>query len=170
MRASAAIVLAACLLVTALPAGAADPPAHAMQRMLDRIEIQELVARYVTALDTRDPDLYENVFTEDAVFEVSGRVHRGRKEIRQIIIGLQKGIEERKAKGEPVNDLYHTFTNTSIEFVSDVEAIHHAYYQTIRVGPDKKVAIGTIGRYDDVMVKQNGRWYIRTRKAVNFTR
>jgi uncharacterized protein (TIGR02246 family) len=138
--------------------------------MLDRIEIQELVSRYVTALDTRNPDLYEGVFTEDAVFEVSGKVHHGRKEIREIIIGLRKGIEARKAKGEPINDLYHTFTNTNIDFVSDVEATHHAYYQTIRIGPDKKVIIGTMGRYDDVMVKQGGRWFIKTRKAVNFTR
>jgi uncharacterized protein (TIGR02246 family) len=170
MRASGLLVLAASLLATTVPALAADPPANAVQRLIDRAEIQELVARYVRALDTRDPDLYENVFAEDAVFEVSGRVHHGRKEIRQIVLGLRKSLEERKAKGEPINDLYHTFTNPNIEFVSDSEAIHHAYYQTIRIGPDKKVVIGTMGRYDDVMVKQNGRWFIKTRKAVNFTR
>jgi len=36
----------------------------------DRGEIESLVARYVTALDTLDADTYANVFTEDAELKV----------------------------------------------------------------------------------------------------
>jgi 3-phenylpropionate/cinnamic acid dioxygenase small subunit len=36
---------------------------------LDAVEIQQLLARYARALDTRDWELYRSVFTEDAFID-----------------------------------------------------------------------------------------------------
>ncbi|MGY8803024.1 MAG: nuclear transport factor 2 family protein, partial [bacterium] len=38
----------------------------AFQELLDRREIDDLLIRYATAVDTKDWDLWETCFTEDA--------------------------------------------------------------------------------------------------------
>jgi uncharacterized protein (TIGR02246 family) len=142
----------------------------AVQALLDRAAIQNLLVRYVSALDTRDADAYAQVFSEDAEFEVGGTLYRGRAEIRGIVTRLAEGRRAREANAEPVVDLYHTLTNTAIELIDDDEARHESYYQTVRVAPGERVVIGTMGRYEDMLVKRDGQWFIRSRKAVNFTR
>ena len=39
------------------------------QDVADRIEIDDLITRYATAVDTKDWDLYRTVFTDDAVID-----------------------------------------------------------------------------------------------------
>lgn len=148
-------------------AGAAD---DAMQELQDRAAIQALVVRYVTALDTLDADAYAAVFAEDAEFEVGGSSYEGRAQIRGIVTRLLESRAAREAEGRPAASLYHVMTNTAIEIVDEDEARHQSYYQTVRARPGAEVVIGTMGRYEDVLVKRNGEWLIKSRKAVNFTR
>ena len=42
-----------------------------LQEIADRIEIDDLLTRYATALDTKDWDLYANCFTPDASIDYS---------------------------------------------------------------------------------------------------
>ena len=66
MRISGVVACAALVFAGAGTAVAAeDNQAAAIQQLLDKAEIEALVARYVTALDTLDADAYEGVFTED---------------------------------------------------------------------------------------------------------
>ena len=139
-----------------------------LQVLKDRAEIEELVARYVTALDTRDADAYASVFTEDAVYEVTGTVYRGRAEIRGIVEDLIAGRERNEAAGTPSVSLYHVMSNTSIEIVDDDEARHTSYAQTVRQAENGQFVIGFMGRYEDVIVKRDGRWQILSRKLVAF--
>lgn len=69
----------------------------ALQKLADRAEIEELVARYVTALDTLDADAYASVFAENGQF-----------------------------------------------------------------------IVGFMGRYEDGLVKRDGRWFIQSRKLASF--
>ena len=39
------------------------------EEIADRIEIDDLITRYATAVDTKDWDLYRTVFTDDAVID-----------------------------------------------------------------------------------------------------
>src|SRR6188508_2224218 len=84
-RISAVMNVVAAMAILAGASGAAADDA-AVQKLLDRAEIQELVTRYVTSLDTRDADMYAGVFTEDGVYELPGNVvHHGRAAIRKIV-------------------------------------------------------------------------------------
>lgn len=158
-------------LAVGLLAAAAAASSYAQQRdaatAQDYTEIQNLVARYARALDTRDPDLYAGVFTEDAVFDVAGDVRHGRGEIRAIIEGLQQSRAARDS-GAPSRELYHVVVNSEIDIVSETRAHHRAYWQTVTVAPDGAIAIGAMGIYDDQLVKQNGQWLIANRKLTNF--
>ena len=70
------------------------------QEIADRIEIDDLITRYATAVDTKDWDLYRTVFTDDAVIDYTsaggirafnldpGFVVTERMETAQAAIGL----------------------------------------------------------------------------------
>jgi uncharacterized protein (TIGR02246 family) len=162
MRTSAVI-----LAIAIASAEAADDAA--IEKLLDRAEIEALVARYVTGLDTLDADLYAGVFAEDAVFELPGGVvHRGRAAIRKIVTDLQDSRARNQAAGTPSPSLYHVMANTSIEVIDDTNARHQSYAQTVRAAEGGQFVVGFMGRYEDVLVKRDGRWYIQSRKLVSF--
>lgn len=148
-------------------AQAADE-ASLLQQVADRAEIQEVAYRYIMALDTRDPDMYLSVFTEDAEYDVEGTIYRGHEELRGIVTGLQSSRDAAIAAGRPVVDLYHSNLNPVIELVSATEARYYAYWQTLRKGDDNAMRIGGMGRIEDTMVKTNGKWRIRKRVLTNF--
>jgi 3-phenylpropionate/cinnamic acid dioxygenase small subunit len=163
-RATAAgLLLVAFTLGT--PAFAEDA---ALQKLLDRAEIEALVARYVTALDTRDADAYAGVFAEDAAFELPGAVHRGRAEIRKIVTDLKESRARNDAAGKPSPSLYHVMSNTSIEIVDATHARHQSYAQTVRAAENGQFIVGFMGRYEDELVKRDGRWLIQSRRLVSF--
>ena len=139
------------------------------QRLQDKLDIQALIVRYGTALDTLDPDAYAGVFTTNAELDVAGNVRKGRQQIREIVTGLQRNRDENKAKGSPSAALYHVISNTTIEIDKNDEARHRSYWQTVRVGPNNQVTVGAIGQYEDVIVKSAGQWLIRSRKITPFT-
>ena len=155
------------LAVAAASAAAADDAA--VQELLDRAEIETLVTNYVKGLDTLDADLYAGVFAEDAVFELPGGVvHRGRAAIRKIVTDLQESRARNQAAGTPSPSLYHVMANTSIEVVDATHARHQSYAQTVRAAEGGQFVVGFMGRYEDVLVKRDGRWYIQSRKLVSF--
>jgi uncharacterized protein (TIGR02246 family) len=139
----------------------------AVQRSLDHAAINNLIARYVRALDTRDADLYAGVFTEDAVFDVNGDVRNGRDEIRAIVVGLQQSRAS-QPEGAPRTELYHAVINSEIDIIDADSAHHRGYWQTISVAPDGAIRIGAMGIYDDQLVKVEGQWLIANRKLTNF--
>jgi len=141
-----------------------------LRKLQDRVEIEALVARYVTALDTLDADAYANVFAEDAVFDVTGTVYQGRAAIRKIVTDLQASRARNEAEGIVPAALYHVMSNTSIELVDDDEARHTSYAQTVRAADNGQFVVGFMGRYEDVIVRRDGRWQILSRKLVSFVR
>jgi uncharacterized protein (TIGR02246 family) len=147
---------------------AAEDADAALQKLLDRAEIESLVARYVTALDTLDADAYEGVFTEDGVYDVTGMVYAGRPAIRKIVTDLQTSRARNEAAGTPSPRLYHVMANSSIEILDATHARHQSYAQTVRAADDGRFVVGFMGRYEDVLVKVDGRWLIQVRKLVSF--
>ncbi len=167
MNTRTSAVMYAALIAVASPAVADD--ASVQQQLLDRAEIEELIARYVTALDTRDADMYAGVFAEDGVYELPGNVvHRGRAAIAKIVTDLQASRARNDAEGKPSPSLYHVMANASIELVDATHARHQCYAQTVRAAEGGQFIVGFMGRYEDELVKRDGRWYIQSRKLVSF--
>lgn len=163
-----AVACALFLTIGASAAVAAEDPAAALQRLLDKAEIEALVVRYVTALDTLDADAYEGVFTEDGEYDVTGTVYKGRAAIRKIVTDLQASRARNQAAGTPSPQLYHVMSNSSVEIVDATNARHQSYAQTVRLADTGQFVAGFMGRYEDVLVKVDGRWFIKSRKLVSF--
>jgi uncharacterized protein (TIGR02246 family) len=163
------------LLGVSFAVGCSGPPTTAqsselLQQLQDRAEIEELVANYVKALDTLDADLYANVFTEDAVYDVTGTVYEGRDAIRKIVTNLQESRARNEAEGTESPALYHVMSNSSVELVDEHNARHTSYAQTVRAAENGQFIVGFMGRYEDEIVKRDGRWRIKTRKLVSFVK
>ena len=135
----------------------------------DRIAVEDVMARYVWAVDSLDQEGYVAVFTEDAVIDSNGSISKGHAAIRQIVTGLIKRRDDNKALGVPPSNLYHVISNVRITFPKPDEALHQSYWQTVRRGKDGVMAAAAMGRSEDRLVKRNGKWLILSRKRTVFT-
>ena len=170
IRLARASTVALLLLATACGSSPGNQSAT-FQNYLDRQAIETTLVRYSTGLDTFDADVYASVFTEDAEFTMEGKVYRGRDEIRNIITGMKAGREERKADKDPANDpppiMHHVMTNAVIDITSADTARHHCYWMTVSGGPAMySFRVAAEGRYEDELVKRDGKWLIHRRKIV----
>src|SRR5687767_15743911 len=135
----------------------------------DRIAVEDVMARYVWAVDSLDADGYVAVFTDDAVIDSNGNISKGRAEIREIVTNLIKRRDDTKAKGLPTSNLYHVISNVRITFPKANEAVHYSYWQTVRRDKDDRMNAAAMGRSEDHLVKLNGKWLIQSRKLTVFT-
>jgi hypothetical protein len=92
----------------------------------DRMAVEDVMARYVWAVDSLDPEGYVAVFTEDAIIDSNGNISKGREEIRKIVTSLIQWRDENKAKGLPTSNLYHVISNVRITFPKPGEALHQS--------------------------------------------
>jgi len=135
----------------------------------DRIAVEDVMARYVWAVDSLDADGYAAVFTEDATIDSNGAISKGHPEIRKIVTGLIARRDDNKAKGLPTANLYHVISSVRITFPKPGEALHQSYWQTVRRDKDGRMIAAAMGRSEDRLVKRNGQWLIQWRKLTVFT-
>ena len=155
------------LFVVCAPVFSREP--SAASQLVDRAAIQEVMQKYVWSVDALDADGYVSVFTEDAVVDSNGIIHKGHAEIRKVVTDLLARQAANRAEGKPPGNLYHVISNERISFTSPTEALYQSYWQTMRKGPDNRYLAGGFGRSEDRLVKRNGHWLIQSRKLVVFT-
>ncbi|MBN1570837.1 MAG: nuclear transport factor 2 family protein [Acidobacteria bacterium] len=132
------------------------------------MEVEDVMARYVWAVDSLDPEGYVAVFTEDAIIDSNGNISKGREEIRKIVMSLIQRRDDNKAKGLPASNLYHLISNVRITFPKPGEALHQSYWQTLYREKDGKMIAAAMGRSADRLIKRNGEWLIQERKLTVF--
>jgi uncharacterized protein (TIGR02246 family) len=135
----------------------------------DRIAVEDVMARYVWAVDSLDPDGYVAVFAEDATIDSNGSISKGHEAIRKIVTSLIQRRNDNQAKGLPTANLYHVISSVRITFPKPDEALHQSYWQTVRRDKDGKMISAAMGRSEDRLVKRDGRWLIQWRKLTVFT-
>ena len=135
----------------------------------DRIAVEDVMARYVWAVDSLDADGYVSVFTDDAVIDSNGSISKGHEEIRKIVTSLIKRRDANTSKGVPASNLYHMVSNVRITFPKPGEALHQSYWQTVRRDKDGNMTAAAMGRSEDRLVKRGGKWLIQSRTLTVFT-
>jgi uncharacterized protein (TIGR02246 family) len=161
------------LLIAPAVSGVEGPALVAAQENLgtyeDRIAVEDVMARYVWAVDSLDPEGYVAVFTEDAIIDSNGSISKGQEEIRRIVTSLIQRRDDNKAKGLPTSNLYHVISNVRITFPKPAAAVHQSYWQTVRRDQDGRMIAAAMGRSEDRLVKRRGKWLIQSRKLTVFT-
>jgi hypothetical protein len=163
------LVLIAPLAATLTLAGraglsAADTEA---QQLRDRAAIDQLMWRYVRALDTLDPEAYAAVYTEDGEFGTGPGATKGSAALNKMIAGLKTSQAERKEKGEAIGPMYHVLTNHTLEFVGSDQARYNGYWMTVFGPADRngQARVAAVGREVDLLVRVNGKWLIKSRNV-----
>ena len=134
----------------------------------DRAEIEDLMARYLFALDYNDLDTFIATFTEDAVFDFA----RGRIEGKAAILEAVKGFKARIGdlyKDEDGNPavLRHVLAHAAIRVEGNRAWTRAQWFEMANDGPGKSLKMGTFGIYEDELRRVDGRWLFSERRILN---
>ena len=161
----------------------------------DRAQIEDLQARYMFALDFKDPDVYVSTFTEDGILDIVGMKWEGRENIRKIFERTPPAppegeeisaaetpeVEEpavepseseenptaKEAEGPYPATGRHNITNIVIKIDGD-NAVGRAYwFHYGNNNLERKATLDSYGHYEDEMVKVNGEWLFSKRVIYN---
>jgi len=154
-----------CVLSSGLFTQALADDSDILRQARDRAQIEELMWRYVRALDSFDAQAYASVYTEDGQFGSGPNATKGRAALSAMVENLKSSREERRAAGETVAPLQHVIANSMLEFVNENEARLHSYWMTLArgTGAGTTPSVLAAGRGVDHLVRVNGQWLIKSR-------
>ncbi|MFC3100089.1 nuclear transport factor 2 family protein [Altererythrobacter lauratis] len=140
----------------------------------DRAEIEDLLARYLMAMDYNDFDTYADTFTEDGTLEFARGAVTGRENIRAAAKGFKEAVAGIycDVDGNPAI-LRHVLCQSVIRVEGD-RAWHTGFwFECANDGPrtpDGKrftPTLGTFGIYEDELVRVEGEWKFAYRNIRN---
>lgn len=141
------------------PSAADTSLAARLQRLQDMEEIRTLLLDYGRFLDSRDLVAYSRLFAKDGEWVGGFGSARGPDEI---LAFMRKNL----GTGPNSNNTFHILSN--FEIVTDRDtATAWSRWTYITPGTDGKPVVSQAGRYDDVLVRENGRWKFKRRVASN---
>jgi uncharacterized protein (TIGR02246 family) len=146
--------------IVAQKAPAGESVESRLKRFEDKEEIQSLLLDYGRHLDSRDFKSYSSLFAKDGEWvggfgSVSGPAN------------IQAFMEKNMGTGPNRAGNYHLLSNFVITVSGDTAT---AWSRWAFVVPGQSGAtISQAGRYDDTLVRENGRWKFKRRVASNDT-
>jgi uncharacterized protein (TIGR02246 family) len=156
-------VLMGWLLCSAAVAAAEPSTQSRLQRLEDTQSIHVLLDRYVDANESRDYAAYSQLFARDGELVLGATRLKGPPAIREF---LEKsfGGAANASKG-PQKGSSHVLTNIRIEVNGDA-ATSVCRWMLVTPGADGKPQIGSKGRYEDRLVREDGNWKFKERSIV----
>jgi hypothetical protein len=163
IRCLAALV---AFLLVAAPARA--EPTYGASYAADRAEIEELMARYLFAIDYFDWDAYVATFAKDGELEFASGTYKGHAAIREAVTRFAVGIGRvyHTEDGKPAI-LRHVILQSSIRVEGDRAWARSLWLEMANHGPGDEPKIGTYGLYEDELAKVDGRWLFARRRVLN---
>jgi SnoaL-like domain len=128
-----------------------------MQKLLDTEEIRNLRIRYSHVLDSGKMEGFNDVFTKDAVVEVSVGKMEGLDAIKTGLAGAYDTFDYRKARHYP---FMHAVTNHSITITGADSAEGLCYLLDWVTGREKGHPVLLLGLYADKYIRVDGAWKI----------
>lgn len=157
MRTLVVLTLALAFVVAALPAQTDTALTARLQRLEDVEEIRTLLLDYGRFLDSRDLPAYSRLFAKDGEWVGGFGSAQGPA-------GIQAFMEKNLGTGPNRSNSYHLLTNFVIDVKGDT-ATAWSRWTFVTPGADGRHVIAQAGRYDDVLVRENGRWKFKRRTA-----
>jgi len=155
----------AALMLAAAPA-VADDASYAE----DRAKIEDLQARYLFALDFRDPEAYAETFAPDGILDYGAGEIKGREAIAEMVANMRRSAEAARAEDDsglrPAAGR-HNITNVVIEIDGDTATGVAYWFHMGNDNPERAAQLNSFGHYEDELVKIDGEWYFSKRKIYN---
>lgn len=123
----------------------------AVERLLARAEIADLLVTYCLAFDDQNWDEFSTLWTDDASFQVEDHAFQGRSAVLGFLTTcLPEGYVSKHMISQPLIEL------------ADDGLTARARTDVVWIAANFTNAI--VGRYEDQVVKQGGRWKFRSRR------
>ena len=149
-----------------------------LQALEDHVAIEQLLMRYAAAFNTGDADTYVSLFTPDGELELRRGIgeppflgpFKGREALRNQ--WFPDGARAVDASGRrPFGPMRHVTTNYEIDVRGETATVRAFFMEVVSSGPNippgsKPPTIHAMGRYEDELVKQDGRWLFSKRVVV----
>ena len=129
-----------------------------IQRIEDRAEIEQLLLNYGRHLDARDFKAYGQLFARDGVWEGGMGTVQGPAAIQAFM--------EKAIPGANTAHNFHLLSNFVIDVQGDT-ATAWSRWQFVAPDQDGRPVVAQAGRYDDTLVREDGRWKFKRRVAAN---
>jgi len=131
-----------------------------VQRIEDIQEIERLLLNYGRHLDARDFKAYSLLFAKDGVWSGGMGTVQGPAAIEAFM--------EKAIPGPNAAHNYHVLSNFVIDVKGDTAtASAWSRWQFMVPGPNNTAVAAQSGRYDDTLVREDGRWKFKRRVASN---
>ncbi len=163
-----AIAAALLLAAGAAAAASAQQPRYSKTYGQDRAEIEDLMARYLFAIDYSDWDAYVATFAPDGELTFASGTSKGREAIRASVTKFAEGIGRfyHTADGKPAK-LRHIILQSAIRVEGDRAWARSQWFEMANHGEGDQPKIGTYGIYEDEIKKVNGEWLFAKRNVLN---
>lgn len=134
----------------------------------DRAAIEDLMARYLFAMDWSDYGAYAEMFAADGEIEYARGTAKGREAITESVRAFKQAIGGIyvDSKGAPAI-LRHIVGQTVIRVEGDRAFAVAFWWEMANDGPGDKPRAGTFGTYEDELVREDGRWLFKKRRILN---
>ena len=170
MRFKTALTCAAALLLLGGPVSSAmaKQPRYSATYAQDRAQIEDLMARYLFAIDYNDWDSYVETFAPDGELEFASGTSKGRAAIRDNVTKFAAGIGRfyHTEDGKPAK-LRHVVLQSMIRVEGSRAWGRTLWLEMANHGPGDTMKMGTYGIYEDEFRKTNGEWLIAKRNVLN---
>ena len=146
----------------------AKQPHYSAHYAEDRAEIEDLMARYLFAIDYHDWDAYAATFTEDGELEFASGTSKGRPAIREMVTKFAAGIGKfyHTEDGQPAK-LRHVVLQSMVRVEGDRAWSRTLWVEMANHGPGDTMKMGTYGLYEDSLKKVHGQWLFARRNVLN---
>jgi len=125
----------------------------------DRCAILELLSRYSHAIDSGSAEEFASLFTTDGTWDGPGGRHTGSRQLASMLLAYREHPDVRSSR--------HWVSGTTLAGQSD-HVVATSYSLCVGPGPSgDDVIVELIGKYLDVIVREDGAWRFKSRHVVD---
>jgi 3-phenylpropionate/cinnamic acid dioxygenase small subunit len=133
-----------------------------VQRMEDEKEIRDLVSLYGQYLDAGNFSAYSQLFAREGTWNGRTSNFESIKGPAAIQATMEKAFADRKYDPEHLSNL-HLVTNVRINVEGSDRATGYAKYTVMARNENNEPYVRHIGRYEDVYIREDGKWKFLSR-------
>jgi uncharacterized protein (TIGR02246 family) len=167
MRRKLAVGLAAVLLAGI--AWTASRVTYERNYAQDRAEIDDLLSRYLFALDWQDPEMYGEVFARDGVLVWAGGTVTGRQAIVEEMRKARAADIATNARTPALRPFKrrHFISNFVVRIDGNRATARSLWFEFNNDGSDRRPYVGAYGHLEDELRRVDGRWLIARHQVFN---
>ena len=135
----------------------------------DRAEIDDLISRYLFALDWQDPQLYASLFTEDGVLVWAGGTVNGRQAIVDEMKKARAADEKTNAATPSLRPFRrrHFASNFALRIEGSHATVRSYWFEFNNDNAERRAYLGAYGHLEDELRRVGGQWLISRHQVFN---